>query len=547
MNTAMPVFEFTASQDWFSGQIEIWKPLIDQLCKELPGPARALEIGSWEGRSAVFLLQSLCFKPGSRLVCIDHFDVLRTEAGNQRFAKLQRNLSLAAGENVEYRVMDEFSVPALYKLLEEEVGAKAGGYDFIYIDGSHEADDTFLDAELAWRLARAGATIVFDDYEWKAAAIDSIHHPKRGIDAFMKLHEGQFQVLHRGYQIILRKRVAQRIGFFTKAVVSAEGAVPSEVMNYGINLALCIDNAYAMAAAVTIRSAVISTPGIRISVYLIDCGVSQEARENITASIPEVQNEELVTIVWLTLPKGSRGMTAPTWAKTTVVDLVPVERVLYLDADILVRHSLEPLWRTDLRGRSLGAVRDIGYPLGHDGVERQPYFNAGVMLLDLARIRVHAKDFRDHVSSWGSTTFKDQDALAAYFADDWEELDLAWNATGLGTYARWSSPDRDSVWAGGELEKLHADPHIVHFTGPVHPTMASVLNEHVQPWISKPWGYSGCPEHPFANEWWDVCEGTAWRGYRKSQHARLEREAGFKAAMEKGCRAFEAAIAVTST
>ena len=120
---------------------------------------RALEIGSWEGRSAVFLLENLC--QTGEVVCIDHFDLLDTPAGRARFERLNRNLALTGGK---FRVFDEFSVPALMKLLEEEVSAEKPGFDWIYVDGSHLADDTFLDGELAWRLARTGAIVIFDDY-----------------------------------------------------------------------------------------------------------------------------------------------------------------------------------------------------------------------------------------------------------------------------------------------------------------------------------------------------------------------------------------------
>jgi len=47
-----------------------------------------------------------------------------------------------------------------------------------------------LDGELAWRLARKYAIIVFDDYHLDRGPEDSIHHPKRGIDAFLLLHQG---------------------------------------------------------------------------------------------------------------------------------------------------------------------------------------------------------------------------------------------------------------------------------------------------------------------------------------------------------------------
>jgi len=40
------------------------------------------------------------------------------------------------------------------------------GFDWIYIDGSHESDDIVLDAEVAWRLARLKAILIFDDYAW---------------------------------------------------------------------------------------------------------------------------------------------------------------------------------------------------------------------------------------------------------------------------------------------------------------------------------------------------------------------------------------------
>ncbi|KZV96851.1 hypothetical protein EXIGLDRAFT_764918, partial [Exidia glandulosa HHB12029] len=138
--------------------------------------------------------------------------------------------------------------------------------------------------------------------------------------------------------------------------------------------------------------------------------------------------------------------------------------------------------------------------------------------------------------------FKDQDALNIFFADEWLELDLRWNATGLGTYAKWSAPDRDATWSHGELEKLHDDPAIVHFTGPVHPEMASVLNEYVQPWTSKPWGYGGAPGNPFTEAWWSILELTAWAGYRNSSERLIAMDDARADAMKAGCEAFKKAV-----
>ena len=61
------------------------------------------------------------------------------------------------------------------------------------------------------------------------------------------------------------------------------------------------------------------------------------------------------------------------------------------------------------------------------------------------------------------------------------------------------------------------EPAIVHFTGPVHPSVAEVLNPFVQPYSAKPWGYAGAPGHPYTEEWWAVLEQTGWKGWRSSE------------------------------
>lgn len=541
---------FTPSQDWFTHNIPTWDPFITSLLSSLPQnrAPRALEVGSWEGRSAVYLLSKLCTSPSSLLVCIDHFDLLNTLAGRERHAKVQHNLRLTGSP---FRIIDEFSVPGLVTLLREEIAAPPAeaGFDFIYIDGSHEADDTFLDAELAWRLARNGALLILDDYEWDREPSASIHHPARGIDTFLSLHAGQFQLLHKGYQVILRKKVDMRIGFLTKS--SLIQSDPNRGLDYGINIALCANSAYTMPATVAIRSAIEKTPRKRITFYIIDCGLQDYDKQKIIQSIP-ASREETITLQFRCLPAGSRGIDEPTWAKVDILlasSILPVERVLLLDANVLVRHDLTSLWNTDLGGKSLGAVRDIGHPLGHAGLPSEelgrPHFNAGVLLLDLARIREKQATLVRQASERKETAYKDQDVLNALFGGDqrdWHELDIQWNAGGLGTYAAWPARDRDAVWAGDELKALHSDPAIVHFTGPLHPSMSSVLNEYVQPWTSKPWGYAGAPGNPFSDEWWDVLERTEWKGIRQEKGYIAQCAAAQNEARKMGIEEFDARV-----
>jgi hypothetical protein len=86
------------------------------------------------------MLQNLCSQDGS-LVCIDHFDLMGTVAGRQRFDRINHNLRVAGGD---FRVLPMFSFPALMTLLAEAttVPAEDAGFHWVYVDGSHEADDT---------------------------------------------------------------------------------------------------------------------------------------------------------------------------------------------------------------------------------------------------------------------------------------------------------------------------------------------------------------------------------------------------------------------
>ncbi|KAL0949075.1 hypothetical protein HGRIS_009170 [Hohenbuehelia grisea] len=507
MSPSSSLYHFTATQDWFSGNISRWLSLLSLVHSPYP---RALEIGSWEGRSAVFLIENLAnMKDGGEMVCIDHFDLMQTADGRERHAKVVHNLSLTGGK---YRILERFSVPGLMELLEEEMNEENKGFDWIYIDGSHRADDTLLDAELAWRLARNGAIIIFDDYRWDAEPEESIHHPKRGIDAFMAVHDGEYRRLSKSteYQMILQKDCKMRIGFLGQGSIPAQSKsiVPGSSFEYGINIALVTDCTYALAAAVAIKTALVCTPG-RVTVYVIDGGLTSEEKEKLRMS---VNFDEEKTLVFVDLPGESLSRDlGPTWAKIDALVSLPVERAIYLDADVLVRCSLAELWSVDLGGKSIGATLDIGLPQGHSDIAG-PYFNAGVLLVDLAKARAKLPALMGLSKEMKESKHRDQDALNVHFANDWYRLDQCWNAQGLGTYA-------DIKREGIDVGTL-GNPNIVHFTGPVHPSLAEVLNPWVQPYTAKPWGYAGAPGHPFNEEWWAALEQTAWKGLRSSEDFR---------------------------
>ena len=71
-----------------------------------------------------------------------------------------------------------------------------------------------------------------------------------------------------------------------------------------------------------------------------------------------------------------------------------LDKVLYLDGDIIIRDSLQQLWETDLSGFAIAAVPDLNSDVSdaYHRLQYDPkygYFNAGVMLINLHYWREH--------------------------------------------------------------------------------------------------------------------------------------------------------------
>ena len=143
----MPEFEFAS--DWRSGNLYLFEPNLPHLRGK---PCRLPAIGSFDGRSAVWLLGNIATDPQSRIDCVD--DAVRPT--------LQRNIALA----------DKQSKITLHKGKSGDVltGLPTASFDFIYVDGSHRKIYVLEDSVLAFRLAKPGAIIGFDDYTLREPA-----------------------------------------------------------------------------------------------------------------------------------------------------------------------------------------------------------------------------------------------------------------------------------------------------------------------------------------------------------------------------------------
>ena len=192
--------DYQYTKDWFKWAPQVW----EQLIPHLPARKNFLEIGSFEGRSAVWITQHM-MEDGGELVCIDTWqggeehtpeDMAGTE---ERF---HNNIGLVTGNFVDRKILPikSTSVEALGGLISQKKQ-----FDFIYIDGSHLAKDVLIDACMSWPMLKKGGFMVFDDYMWKPAGFTSLQRPKVAIDAFVNMFEDELLIAHLGYQLIARK------------------------------------------------------------------------------------------------------------------------------------------------------------------------------------------------------------------------------------------------------------------------------------------------------------------------------------------------------
>lgn len=180
--------EYEFSADWFSRHIGVWQQKLGHL-KGRPD-LHYLEVGVYEGRSFFWVLEHLATHPTARLYAVDVFpdDVLGIFRTNLARSGQSRKVVIERG----------YSGDVLKRL-------PAARFDLIYIDGSHVAREVLRDAILAWDLLKTGGLMIFDDYQMRPRMPIDLR-PELAIDSFLTTYGDSVEVLHKEWQVFVRKR-----------------------------------------------------------------------------------------------------------------------------------------------------------------------------------------------------------------------------------------------------------------------------------------------------------------------------------------------------
>lgn len=181
--------------DWFTHAIPSWEEALGPFAGK--PDLRYLEIGVYEGRSLLWMLDNVLTHSGARATGIDPFLDKKSEL------LFRANLE-KSGHAGKVTVIVGFSQTELRKL-------PLDSFDVVYIDGSHTADDVLADATLSFDLLRVGGLMIFDDYRWTGTQrgrtpLPPELRPQVAINAFITAYRNRVEVVYRGYQLMLRKR-----------------------------------------------------------------------------------------------------------------------------------------------------------------------------------------------------------------------------------------------------------------------------------------------------------------------------------------------------
>jgi predicted O-methyltransferase YrrM len=186
--------------DWFSQHIPNWTRIL--------APFRGrqnlkfLEIGSFEGKSACWLLRNILTDDTSTLTCIDLFP--DRMGGDDELMPRIATPDAAFDHNIE-ATGAAHKVTKLKGRSEELLRPLPPlSYDFIYIDGSHYAPHVLTDTILSWHCLKVGGYLCFDDYMW-APDFPPRQRPQMSIDAFLQIFKDMYEPISIDYQVFIRK------------------------------------------------------------------------------------------------------------------------------------------------------------------------------------------------------------------------------------------------------------------------------------------------------------------------------------------------------
>jgi lipopolysaccharide biosynthesis glycosyltransferase len=204
-----------------------------------------------------------------------------------------------------------------------------------------------------------------------------------------------------------------------------------------INICFCIDENYVNYLGAVLLSLVETNSKNRIDIYVINNGLSDESKCMLNNLISEVHEFDLkfVSSIDKDVAKLNAGghISSATYIRFEIPYILEnIDKLIYLDADLIITGDLADFWNKDIDGFFVAAVRNPLFTrfksIGLS--ENWDYFNAGVMLINTylwRKFNVKEKAL-DFLNEYGKDAIMyDQDALNHVFEGNWLKVSVVWN------------------------------------------------------------------------------------------------------------------------
>ena len=222
-----------------------------------------------------------------------------------------------------------------------------------------------------------------------------------------------------------------------------------------ISMSFCISDSYAQHLAVVLTSVLANNPSSRFVFHVLHSGVTPENQARVKELEKWHPNCELrfhmvdmTAFADFPIPPGLEHVTRETYFRYLLPDILPDEpRTIYSDVDVLCVADIAKIWKMDMDGSLMAAVRNYkGEARGdrRDIVKfgfapDSPYFFTGFLVMDLAAMRAgnYVRRLMDATVRYGErVTFIDLDIVNLVCEGRIKEIDATWNETGRYSFLR---------------------------------------------------------------------------------------------------------------
>ena len=283
-------------------------------------------------------------------------------------------------------------------------------------------------------------------------------------------------------------------------------------MNTHVHIALAADNGYAKHMGIVALSLLANAEKPEVlHFHFLDAGIEPQNREKLRMLIEQhgacydfIQPDSRQYSDINTKRYGVAAL-----FRLSIGNLLPstINRVIYLDCDILAFDDITALCNMELGQNIIGAVTNLGHqPSERLNIPDGEYFNSGVLLVDLQRWRNQC--IGDQVLSYltqhnKELVFPDQDSLNHVLKGCWQHLPLRWNLQPA-TYSMYGKGVAQHSLTRDSYHEAIQNPGLVHFLG-----------------NSKPWDFMTF--HPLKNNYWAYIARSPWNTFQPEKNSLINK------------------------